>query len=801
MIETVLAWVWAPVALFAVCLGVGLLGERVARLSLPNVLVAPFGLALTVCLGMTVFRLGGGAAIATPLAVILAGLGLFLSRATLRERVSPGFAGLAALAAYGLYLAPVALSGHWTWAGYNFVNDTSANFIWIDMLGSTGVTTPDPDESARAAVEATAGELGYPLGSHALAAIVQPLSGASVAALYQPVISFSAAVAALSLTWLAVRSGLGSRAAAVAGVLAIGAGLIYRYSLHGGIKEIVVVALLAASAAFAREALDHGLSPRSAAPFGVCVAALLHVFGAVSLAFAAGLAAVTLAAALIWPRRPSAAAVRGAVAVGLAVALVCFAASLPATVSFGEAAEGSFSSSSGTATADLGHLLRPLPLEQTAGVWLAKDYRGPVPLGRETENTLLIAAVLALALVGLALELRRRRPSATLLFIATGLAAVIVSPHVSPYADSKLQVVLSPSVVLLAAIAALTMLASARRVARATGVIGIAAVAVGVLWSAALGYNSVRLAPPDRVEAMGDAADHAKGGGLWLINEWEEYARFFMSDIRANPAFESESPRSAGLRRPLPLFGRYYDLDDEQLAYVTSFPGIIKRRSPAASRPPAVFERVYVNEYYEIWRRRSAPAVREHLPLQRVNHATDVPSCNAVRRLAARAGPEQRLVAAARADILMLDTARARDRPLGWPPDQANPGVVTPVIPGRVTGRVTVRAGRFRAWMRGSSGRPVSARVDGREIGRAKHVNTPGQWLEVGTLSLTSGKHELELVRPGGWISPGNGFPGEIGPLALEPLEPGRLVSLHPKQAASLCGRRWDWIELVDGPT
>jgi hypothetical protein len=801
MAETVLAWVWAPLALFAICLGLGLLGERAARLSLPNLLLAPFGLALAVCLAMTVFRLGAGAAVATPLAVIAANVGFFLARGELRARLEPGPAGLAALAAYTLYIAPVALSGHWTWAGYNLVNDTSANFIWIDMLVSTGVHTPNASESARTYVEATAGGLGYPLGSHALAAVAQPLSGAPVAAVYQPVIAFGAAMAALGLTWLARGAGLPAKAAPAAGALAIGAALTYRYSLHGGIKEIVVVALLAAAAAFGREAVDQGLRPRSVAPVGVCVAALLHVFGAVSVVFGAGLAVAILGAALLRPERPRIAAVAGASGVGVAVAVLLFLPSLPATVSFGEVAQGSFSTAERSPTEDLGHLLRPIPLEQTAGVWLAKEYRSAVPASAETENALLVAVVVAMALAGMALELVRRRPSAGLLFAATALAAVVVSPRVSAYADSKFLVVLSPALVLLAAIGALGMLGARRRGVRVAGLAAGAAVAVGVIWSAAYGYNAVRLAPPDRVEAMEDAAAHAPGGGLWLVNEWEEYARYFMSDIRANPAFESESPRPAGLRRPLPLFGRYYDLDEQQLGFVTSFPGIIKRRSPAASRPPAPFALLYVNEYYEVWRRRPSPKVAEHLPLQRVNHATAMPSCPAVRRLAARAGPRQRLVAAARAELPSLDTVRAPDRPVGWPPDESNPGLVTPIIPGRVSGEVTLDGGRFRAWMRGSSGRPVSGRVDGREIGKAKHVNTPGQWLELGTVSLSAGSHRLELVRPGGWISPGNGYLGELGPLALEPLEPRPLVEVPARRADELCGKRWDWIELVDGPT
>ena len=157
----------------------------------------------------------------------------------------------------------------------------------------------------------------------------------------------------------------------------------------------------------------------------------------------------------------------------------------------------------------------------------------------------------------------------------------------------------------------------------------------GVLVSDSLGYREATLAPPDRIDAMTDAADHATGGGLWLVNEWEEFAKYFMRDIKVNAAFEAESPRPAEMRNPRPIFGRYYDLDALTLEYVDSFPGIIKRRSPAASRPPASFKLSYENDYYEVWRRQDGPAVIEHLPLQRRHLRHRPPRCEGVRALAA----------------------------------------------------------------------------------------------------------------------------------------------------------------------
>jgi hypothetical protein len=295
---------------------------------------------------------------------------------------------------------------------------------------------------------------------------------------------------------------------------------------------------------------------------------------------------------------------------------------------------------------------------------------------------------------------------------------------------------------------------------------------------------------------MKDAADHARGGGLWLVNEWEEFAKYFMRDIRVNAAFEAESPKPVVLREPAPIFGQYFDLDDEQLDYVLGFPGIIKRRSPDASRPPASFDLAYDNHYYEVWRRGKSK-VLGHLPLQGTLDATATPDCEDVRRLAATAGPGQRLLGAARAELVKLSPRDARDRPKGWIKGH-EPGTVVPTSPGEVSGTRVTAGGRFRVWLLGSFGRPTEGYVDGRKIGAAHEINGPGQWVELGTVRLAAGPHELRIKRPGRSLAPGNAVKGRLGPLALEPIDQPRSVVVPPDQAERLCGRELDWIEVVE---
>jgi hypothetical protein len=793
--DTLLAFIWAPAVLYLVSLGMALLADRVLTLDLPNALLAPVGVALLVVLVMPLYKLGADAGIAVAFTLVAVAAGYGLSFRTLGARINPGAVGLAGLAAYALYLAPVALSGHWSWPGYDFVNDTSSNFVFTDLLAHHGVTLPTGLESTTTKIAAHAVSLGYPLGAHGVLATMTPLTGAPLAAVYHPLIATAAALAAMTLAHLARGAGFGRWSSIAAGILPLGAVLLYRYALHGAVKEVFLVSLLATTCAIAREALDRGLRVRFIAVMALCVAAMLQVFSGVGAAYGLvlGIGLLAAGAAEGVPLR----AIGRLAAAGLAIGLVAVVVNLSDAKGFVERASDTFANSGGASTAYLGQLVRPLPLEQAAGVWLTADYRGPVAPGLRTENAILIAVVVGLALVGVALELRRRRPTSLLILVPTALVAAVLAPRLAPYADAKLLVLLTPAIVFAAALGALELMRSGPRPVRLVGIVAAVAATGGILLSDAYGYRQVQLAPPDRVEAMEDAADHAQGGGLWLVNEWEEFAKYFMRDIRVNAAFEAESPKPVDLRKPAPIFGQYFDLDDETLEYLLGFQGIIKRRSPDASRPPASFDVVYANDYYEVWRRQPGTRVLAHLPLQSAVDATAFPRCRDVRRLAGGARPGQRLVAAARPEPVMLSPRAAPDRPAGWV-DGDKPGIVVPTSPGEVSGARTTRGGRFRVWIAGSFGRPTAGYVDGRRIGAADQINGPGQWLEVGTVRLPAGRHELRLRRPGRSLGPGDGVRGQLGPLVLEPIEASRLVSVAPSEAARLCRRQWDWIEVVD---
>jgi hypothetical protein len=790
--ETLAAWIGLPAVAVASGLGLALLLERATRHDL-GVMRVPVGLCVAICLTLAALWVDAPGFVAAALVAVPAAAGLVLGRREL-ARYRPGWFTLAWLAAFGLHLAPVVLAGEWTWTGYNFVNDTAQQLLLADYLADNGVATPGMERTS-AATEFVRAYLdtGYPIGSHALLGTLGELVPAPLPALYQPCIAVLAASAALSLASIARQIGLPAPAAAGCGALAVGANLFYQYALQGNIKEIAFFMALATAAGVGGQliASDRPLRAVPATAFGF--AAAFSVYSAAAAPYLLGLGAALAVAALWLPDRASLPRLLTAGAALLAAALVLAAPALSGAMTFRDVAAGTFSGDAGTA--DLGQLLRPLKLEQAAGVWLSGDYRLAVPPGRELLTAAFCVVIAALLVLGIVWMLRRKQPAGLLLLVATLLSAMYLLPRLSPYADGKVLALASPIALLGAGIGAW----SVARFSQVAAAVLAGLVAVGVLWSDAYAYHAVRLAPTERLEALEDVGERLRDTpGLIMVNEPEEFAKVFRGGARFNSQVEAFTPKQIELRTPQSFFSLHFDLDQQVLDYVEQFPTIVKRRAPDASRPPANYRLAFANDWYEVWRREPGPEVIEHLPLQAVHRAAVPPRCSDVRALAGRARDGDVLVAARPAPVALFDTVEAQRSP-SWVPHPTQPGMVVTVTPGRAEGTLDVsRAGSYRMWVAGSQGRTVEVEIDGRTVGAARGVNNLGQWLPAGEVTLDAGSHEVALTRAGGDLRPGDGYVGELGPLALQPSgsEP-ELERFQPGEAERLCGREWDWIELV----
>ncbi|MDP1850209.1 MAG: Plug domain-containing protein [Solirubrobacteraceae bacterium] len=792
-----LAWIWLPALVVLTALGVGLLAGRLARHDLAPALLVPVGLGAAIVLVAAGYELGLTRTVVLPLLIAVAAAGLIAGRARLDE-LRPGPAGAAALGAFALYLAPVALSGHWTWPGYNFTNDPSLTFLGVDWIVHHGETFPVAPDSTSEIMAGGMVSNGYPLGSHLLLGTLTPLSGVPFAAAYAPFIALVVGLGAASMVHLARALEMPRVVAVGAAVTASGAALLYAYGQLGGLKEATTVMLLATAAAVAHSGLVARLDIGAAGIVALVLAALVPVLAAGGVAYAGVMAVAIAAAVLLSGERAPFRRIAAAAAIGIAVFAIASAPPLLDALRYGDEVSSNFAAEGGASTGEFGQLLRALPLGQAAGVWFAEDWRLPVAAGRRWDaNRLLIAAIAALALLGLLLAVRRRS-GLGVVAVTVAVVAAVLAPRLSPYADSKLMIVMTPFVLLLAAFGLTWLGRLGRPLAVGAGIAG-AVIAAGVAYSDAIVYREVRLAPTERIEAIEDVAAAARGRGLTLFNEWEEYAKYFARAAQINVPGEIAGPFPIVLREPRPSFAQHFDLDEQTLAYVLRHRAIITRRGPATSRPPASYVRAHRNRFYELWVRRPGVRVSAHLPAQEPNAAQKLLPCGAIRRFARSARPGESLLAHRRAQPVVLPTATAT-RSAGWVAIGSIPGTIVPLTPGRAFATVAMPGGRYRAWIRGTSGRPIEALVDGRVVGALQHTNGPGQWVDVGDVTVAAGRHRLELVRGGGSLAPGDGYQGEIGPLALVPAAgAAAYVRVAPADAGRLCGTPLDWVERVSG--
>ena len=117
-----------------------------------------------------------------------------------------------------------------------------------------------------------------------------------------------------------------------------------------------------------------------------------------------------------------------------------------------------------------------------------------------------------------------------------------------------------------------------------------------------------------------------------------------------------------------------------------------------------------------------------------------------------------------------------------------------------MSGEVTTAVGGpTLVWLNVSGGRKYTVLVDGRRVGEVGQINTPSQWLDAGSVNLSPGRHRVEVKRAGASAGPGDAFRGHLGPVTLQSAAEPELVSVAPRDARRLCGRSWDWVELVRG--
>jgi hypothetical protein len=580
------------------------------------------------------------------------------------------------------------------------------------------------------------------------------------------------------------------RAAAV--FFASQAAMIFAYAMWGGIKELVTAALLALVAALAPQAINDQMpKARSLLPLAVAAAALVGV-----LSFGAGpwlLGLFGATALLLFAERR----IKGLWESGWR-----FAAWLLPLIAIGLIGHPLFPESTKfllSASTDPGNLAGPISPAHLLGLWPAHDFR------EETSIPLIAGALMAVvamsALTGSWSVLRDRDPG---LLVALGGAAfgcASIAIFGSAWVAAKSYAIVSPFVLLFAFIG-LGFLA--RVGARGVAVLGALLIAGGVIWSNALGYGGVSLGPRDQLVELETIGKRFAGVEPALMTEYQPYGvRHFLRDMAPEGASELRRRQVALSDGGILEKGEQADIDRFALPEVLTYRALVLRRSPAASRPPAPYRLAWRGRYYDTWvMRRGAPAPIEHLALgDEVDPAT-VPRCADVLDLARRAeAAAGELVAASAGQPPLALRLGDAQRSGGLVPSKAGTTYLEPSGAGEFALDVDVpRSGRYEVWLGGSLRPSATLAIDGEEAGALRQqLNTPGNYLNFGVVSLRQGRHRFVVAVGGPDLHPGSaGSDGLLGPLVIaRPDKDPRLVRVETGQASQLCGKAWDWIEAV----
>jgi hypothetical protein len=782
-------WLVFPLVLGVLSLGCGLVLEAVSGRSVPRVLLLPAGFSLIVVAGLVTTSNSATAQFTTPLVVALAvaGFGLSLFRPLARP---DGWAAASAVGAFLVYGAPVILSGSATFAGYISLDDTATWLNFTDRLLQHGRTVAGlPTSTFELNLNYYWNQFGYPVGAFPPLGIGHTIVRTDSAWLIQPYHAFMAAMLALGLYQLVGRLIASRPWRALAAFAAAQPALLYGYSLWGGVKEMVTAALFVLVAALTAEAMRRPLSVRGLIPLAVATAAL---FGVLNFSGGVWLAPLLVPALVVLARAHGRVVIRAV----LAFAAVTLLLSIPTLVTAGSFASDITKNSKG---GDLGNLLHPLSKLQIFGIWPVGDFR--LRPGNVGVTYLLLAVVFASAVLAVTWAWRRREWGLPLYLGAAVVGCALAVAGGSPWIGAKALAVASPALILAGMAGAVWFVRSGRRV---EGTVVAVLIAGGVLWSNALAYHGVWLAPRARLAELAHIGQLFRGQGPTLILEDQVYAtRHFLGTMAPESPGEYRSrvdPLRSGGTVPT---GGYADVDDLALPSVLQYRVLVVNHNPAASRPPSAYQLVFSGRYYDVYELTpGAPRILEHLPLGSAHDAAAAPDCSEVLRLASKAGPSGTLAAVARPPVTAVGAAGTAVTS-AWSLVSANPLVVVPHGPGSLVTTVRVPStGTYGIWIGGSFRGRLEVFVDGRRVATARNrLGLAGDYWPLADVQLTAGAHELRFDYGGASLLPGSGGqPFALGPILLaRDTTPSRVIYVPASEARSLCGRRLDWVEALAG--
>jgi hypothetical protein len=822
-LSLILSWVLFPLVLVAVGTGWGVLAERLAGVRV-GVLLVPLGLAAALVVASLVTAWSVLAPGAVPLVGVGALAGLALGWPS--RRGIARWPALAALAALLVYAAPVLLSGSATFAGYVRLDDTATWLAMTDQVFSHGRSLSDLPPSTYQLLLAANVSNGYPLGAFMLLGVGHGLTGIDSAWIFQPYLACCGAAVALCVYALCEPLVESPRVRALVAFLGAQPALLYGYSLWGGIKELTAAFLLVLGIALvARLLARRPESPRAMVAPAIPAAALIVTLGTGAGAWIVPALLCVLVAWVLRARRGAAGGIEGIGGVardlGLLGAITAVLA-LPMLVTLSSVlgAYSGIASGNLPTSETLGNLIRPLSGWQLAGIWPVGDFRIRAPT---LATALLVGLVLLAAALAVWLTVRRRRFGiAVYVLVALAACAIGYLADPTPWVLGKALAISSPALLCAALVGGALLLAWRR----AVGVLVLLALAGGVVWSNALAYHDVLLAPRARLAELAHVGGLLGGGGPTLMVDYEVYAdRHFLRDGAPVEPAEYRSVTLALLGGAVLTKSAWADIDSFAPATLEPYRSIVMARSPAQSRPPSLYSLRWRGRYYELWQRpaRASSRLLSHIPYGESNelpycgvaqnrpgvqaplcsaNPVAAPPCAQLERLGAAAAREHaRLVAYERPEPIVARGDQMR-WPAPWVHDSSS-RTLWPNTPGTAVAQIDVYGDQaYKLWLGGSFSRGFEVSVDGRHVGRVKdELLSIGGYAPVADVYLTPGVHAFALTYLHSDLTPGSGDNQQtsLAAISLQPLRrpPARLLTVAPAQARSLCGRSLDWVELL----
>ncbi len=812
-----------PCVLALLCIGAGLLIDRVSGSWLPGMLLAVVGAAALIAVSQLTTYVTFAAA-ATPYAlaaVAVAGfaLGWQRLRGFARGWRRYGWQTAVGVLAYVIALAPILLAGRPSFSGYQALTDSAVHMLGADYLMRHG------QEYAHLDLRNSYGQYvhdyygtSYPSGADTLFGGSAFILGLPLTWAFQPFNAFMLAITTGPVWVLARRIGLTGGWAALATLTATVPALVYGYELVASVKEIVALSMILALGALVAlhprwlwrkpaEKLGNGGSGDAGSgvvALGVLPTAIVLAAGlsALGVGFGAwGLAAVAVLAAIavrdVVAGRRSVRELLAVIAIGGIVTIVC-------TLSTWADLTGSLHVATNiAATTNPGNLQGALHPVQAFGTWLIGGYE-QTPSGWLLGLSYAIAALTLLAAVLGMLRVVYMGEYALAgwiaLIVVTGIA---LTASTTAWVNAKTFMLSSPVLVLLAWGGIAGLRVSARRSSYRWAlppaiVLPALVLAGGIGVSDALQYHASNLAPTARYDELESINRRFAGHGPTLVTDFDEYTLYELRDMDVGGLDFMYPP--VGLRT-MKGHGYPVDLDHVPPAALRAYPLILMRRDPTASEPPSAYRLAWQGAYYQVWARRpGAPAAIDHLGLS----STRPVQCSSVQRLAQVAESHgAQLVAATPPETAMAGVADSRHTP-NW--TYTHPGLEMTGA-GQMTMAFTLPyAGLWEIWLKGQFMPTFSVSVDGHAIASIGgeidgNPHNPGTTAPL-RVRLSAGRHRLTIARGGVNLSPGDGGWAIVHEVFLTPADAPDTDTLHvlaPAQWRSLCGGRFDWIEVVPG--